>query len=1179
MGPAAHTLEPDRIRDLRNARGLSQADLAAQLGVSQVTVSRWENGHNRPTPSLAARLQEILATLHPPPGSPTPSTPPGDPRPTDFLASPEGVLLVAEAERLSHAHLYNPAFAIEASLVDPLPHQRIAVYEHLLPQDRLRFLLADDAGAGKTIMAGLYLREMLSRRRLRRILVVPPAGLIGNWRSELAKFFRLDFRIVRGSDAKDANPFAGAAGDRVIVSVDTLASPRVFARIAEAGVEPYDLVIFDEAHKLSANRRDDLSVTKTDRYRLAEALAGVRPADPEFRLPWSAAHLLLLTATPHMGKDVPYAFLWRLLEPDLVPTVEAFRGLPPEERRRHFLRRLKEEMVHADGSPLYTRRQPQTPRFSLETGPESEQEVYDRATQYLREAYNRAAVLNRQAARLVLGVYQRRLASSTWAFLCSLERHAAKLRETRERLRCGQLSERELREMVEKTQLAGDPFEATPDEEGDDDGTGFEGHERSERSLLETVLVTTLVDLETELAEVRTLADLARQVLAASRGVKFAQLLALLRDPEAAGEKLLVFTEHRDTLVWLERELSALGFLGRLATIHGGMDFREREAQVAQFRRPDGAQILLATDAAGEGINLQFCWRMVNWDIPWNPARLEQRMGRIHRYGQQRDVVIVNLVADGTREAKVLRTLVDKLDTIRTELSSEKVFDVLGRLLAGVDLPQLLAGALLDDGAAAEALERSLTADAVTAIERHERELFGDGGDVARELPRLREELSVEAHRRLLPGYLRAFLERTAPALGLAIEGDLDTHFALRGSGARLGPLWEALESYPPELRHRLSLRRPAPGEAAVFLHPEEPVFQALVSLVRARFGQAARQGAAFVDPEAEEPYLLHVAEVSWSSAPGDGAPPVETHLVALRHPRRREPGAFSLVPVERLLLLRGAARFPVEQAGFAAEAEEWSERAATFLDEALLDPHREELRARAARSAEERRGLVERGFVAREAELAQRRAHLRERAEAGHERARQELEQVRRLQRELAAERQATLDEHLAAPGRIEAGEVRWIARALVVPSADPEERARHDGEAERVAMAVVRAAEEARGARVHDVSTPPKARAAGLTDHPGFDLLARFPGGTDLAIEVKGRAGRGDVELKRNEWAAALNHGSGYQLVVVFDCASPTPVLYRIPDPFARLVAKETGALRIPMSEIVAHAEETPR
>ena len=425
----------DRVRQLRVRFSLTQARLAELMGMSFATVNRWENAQTRPS---ALALKQILRAerfgldgLRPdftePKAAVGPEPSPNAPPALDFTADPEAVRLVAEAERLTYGHLFNPAFATEVSLIDPLPHQRIAVYERMLGQNPLRFLLADDAGAGKTIMAGLYIREMLTRRLIRRILVVPPAGLVGNWERELRRLFSLHFRIVAGSEARTRNPFEGTDSDRLIVSLDTLTGERMFSRLQDAAVAPYDLVIFDEAHKLSANREPDFRISKTDRYMLAEALAGLSEGDPRWRLDWRAHHLLLLTATPHMGKDFPYYCLWRLLQPEALPTLEAFHAYPAEARSTHFARRTKEEMVYLDGSPLYPTRFSDTLSYDLTQGDISEQALYDRTTDYMRTYYNRARILNRSAARLAMSVFQRRLASSTFALLRSFERRIEKL--------------------------------------------------------------------------------------------------------------------------------------------------------------------------------------------------------------------------------------------------------------------------------------------------------------------------------------------------------------------------------------------------------------------------------------------------------------------------------------------------------------------------------------------------------------------------------------------------------------------------------------------------------------------------------------------------------------------------------------------------------------------------------
>ena len=281
----------------------------------------------------------------------------------------------------------------------------------MLKQDRRRFRLADDAGAGKTIMSGLYVREMLARRLMRRVLIVLPAGLVGNWRREMQTLVSLALKSGSGDGARTANPCVGDDSELVIVSVDTLADPRgrMGRRLGEDHVVPYDLVIFDEAHKLSADRNPDLTVRKTDRYRLAETLAGASVGG-ERHLAWTPRHLLLLTATPHMGKPYPYYALWRLLEPEILSTFDAFRAFPDKERQRHFIRRTKEEMVRFDGTRIYPKRESRTLSFDLSPG---EQELYDQTTAYMETCYNKARIFNRSAAQLAMTVFQRRLPSST----------------------------------------------------------------------------------------------------------------------------------------------------------------------------------------------------------------------------------------------------------------------------------------------------------------------------------------------------------------------------------------------------------------------------------------------------------------------------------------------------------------------------------------------------------------------------------------------------------------------------------------------------------------------------------------------------------------------------------------------------------------------------------------------
>ncbi|CEP69111.1 SNF2-related [Moorella glycerini] len=1200
---------PDRIRWLRAKLGLSQKRLAELLGVSFASVNRWENGQARPNrlawsqilrlgidgperlrkPPLtdtgagiqaagAFRVAEDKAAYWLSDELPEPHLP-GN---TDFTAPPEIVRLAVEVERLTYGHLFSPAFATETSLIDPLPHQRIAVYDHMLPQPRLRFLLADDAGAGKTIMAGLYIREMLTRRLIRRVLIVPPAGLVGNWQRELRTLFSLPFKIVTGTDSRSGNPFTGPGSDLVIVSVDTLCGAPTFARLGDPDVEPYDLAVFDEAHKLSADRNPDFTVRKTDRYRLAEAIAGAAD-DPDWMLPWRCHHLLLLTATPHMGKDFPYFCLWRLLEPEALATMDAFNAYPPEARRRHFIRRTKEEMVRFDGTPIYPKRESHT--LSYDLGP-AEQCLYDETTAYIRTYYNRARILNRAAARLAMSIFQRRLASSTYALLRSLERRLEKLDRLIEDIQSGQLTEEQLTAFQHKIEKTPDVFDRlTADEEEPQDGR--EQNEVAEDQLLTGGVATSLAELLAERLQVEDLLDLARQVLASGEEAKFEKLREVLQDERFREEKILIFTEHRDTLDFLVRRLEGLGYAGRIAFIHGGMDYQEREAQVEFFKKPvreGGANLMVATDAAGEGINLQFCWLMVNYDIPWNPARLEQRMGRIHRYKQMHDpVLIFNLVAGKTREGKVLKTLLEKLEHIRRELGSEKVFDVIGMQFEGVSLKELILQAVMEEREeeAVQQIEGRLAPEQFKARLEQREKLLGTGGDVALQLPEQRAKLECETLRRLLPGYVRRFIEKSAPLLHIGIDGDLEGYFSFKSlQPGALDPFWPVLESYDPARWERLTVYKPAEGEPAIFLHPGEPLFDRYCSLVRGRFTDLARKGGVFVDPYAQCPYFFHLALVRVVRRADPALPavygreePVEVRLVGLR---QDETGEIEECPVEHLMLLRGAEGIPPAAIPLVATVTAACAQAKNFLIERVAEPLAAARRQALEDTLAGREEFICRGYAYQEAELALKRARLAERVGAGDAAAKGELTKVKKQQRELADRKERSLAVLRREPELIVPGKIQFLAHALVVPSTDPEDRKRYDREIERIAVRMARGYEEERGFSVQDVSLPELALDAGLEAYPGFDLLSRHPAGEERAIEVKGRASIGDIELSENEWARACNLRHRYWLYVVYDCASAHPRLLRVQDPFGKMLARRKGGVVIGEQEIFAAAEK---
>ena len=850
-------------------------------------------------------------------------------------------------------------------------------------------------------------------------------------------------------------------------------------------------------------------------------------------------------------------------------------------------------MLHYNGQPLYSQRNCDTLSYNLSDGAGSEQELYDETTEYIRDYYNRAGVLNQSAARLTMGVFQRRLASSTYALMRSFERRIDKLDGLIENLQNGHLTEAQLANQQRQLGKLDDLFDTSTADETDDE------HEAYENNALEGSVAVSLAELIVEKLKVQELLKKSRKLLDAGEESKFEKLREVLRDLDYNDEKFIIFTEHRDTAEFLVRRLEGLGFTDQVALIHGRLDYQERERQVEFFRRSateGGANYLVATDAAGEGINLQFCWLMANYDIPWNPARLEQRMGRIHRYGQKHDpVVIVNLVAGGTREGRVLKTLLEKLEVIREQLQSDKVFDVVGRLFEGVSMTDYLRQALTDDAeAVARQLEGNLTENQILALEHKERVLYGEGGDVRQRLPQLNEETDQETYRQLLPGYVRRFVERAAPLLDLHIEGDPETTFSLVPNRPRAAdPLLSSLERYSEGIRELLTVYKPTSREDAVWMHPGEPVFDCLSDAILEQFGRAGRQGAVFTDPYATKAYLFHIARVSVEQrgkeettdlfddrTERENAPkPIESRLVGLR---QSSDGTLTELPVEHLLLLRGADGFAPSRVPLATLARGMVADALAFAREEIGERIAQLHRQGRFDNLPSRVESINRGFDFQAAELAAARARLNQRARDGDRDAAAELGVVKDRQRRLTTSRNRHLAELQAEPERVQVGEVEILVHALVVPVQDTEELERYDADVEAIAVRVATGYEANFGAEVMDVSKPELARRAGLADWPGFDLKSRHPTDADgfakeRAIEVKGRAGSGNIEMTENEWARACNLRDDYWLYVVFDCATPRPRLVRVRDPFAKLLvrSRELSAITITQRAALEAAE----
>ncbi len=1038
-----------------------------------------------------------------------------------------------QAWALGIAWEFDPCFGLSISRVDPLPHQLEAVYEHLLKLPSVRFLLADDAGAGKTIMAGLLIRELKLRGLVERVLVVCPANLAFQWQRELKEKFDEKFPVLRGGDVRDqfgVNQWLEQK--QVVASLDLAKRDDVLPGLRQAR---WDLVIVDEAHRLSA--RDETH--KSQRYRLGEILRD------------GADHVLLLTATPHKGDPQNFTLFLQLLDRDAYADVKSIREAMDRRRAPFYLRRTKEAMVYfperrADGSwaaePVFTRRIPRTVDFAIDG---AEFALYDAVTRFVRRQSARAAALGddsrARAVGFLMSLYQRRLASSARAMRRSLENRAKRLEDGLGRAR----------ELARKAP----PDLPDPEE--------LEEFEDAERERLEKILeaVTLAGDAEQvreEVGELRRLAGEAKAVEESGGEAKLGRLEAILRDEgffDRPDQRLLLFTEFKDTLDYLMERLRAWGF--RVGCIHGGMKPGGRDEpgtrlHAEQQFREGAIQLLVATEAAGEGINLQCCHILFNYDIPWNPNRLEQRMGRIHRYGQRRDCLIFNFVAANTVEGRVLQRLLDKLQEIRDALDDDAVFNVVGEVLPAAHAERVLrdyyAGRLgdadLEDRMLKDVDEGRFRAICRTALE----------GLATRKLnlEMLIERRARAQERRLAPEIIARFIGECAGSAGLALKplGGLPHTFEPGRTPVSLRnyerePDWrlpELAARYP-----RLSTDRDtAEKHNLEWVTPGHPLFEALRRRGLELGREAFARGACFHSLEHEAPARLDVYRARIVDGLGRT---LRERLFTVEStgdgpPRLREPDVFGdLSPAAPPERLPSAAALP--------EAFPWLNEHALvpFLDEARAERLAEVDRIAAhvelsltevlqridveiGRAQEDR----ENGVAGAEGRLAQ--------AETRHDEA---LARRERRRVEGAQQRAVTLQG------------VERLASALILPHperASPEvRRLRPNPDTEATAMRVAMAHEAAHGRRVYDVHEK----------NLGYDLTSLdLESGELRLIEVKGlAAATGSILLTPNERRVAEDRRDCYWLYVVTGCADDPTLQEPVKDP-ARFPWREVSKVQ---------------
>ena len=692
-----------------------------------------------------------------------------------LAGDPSRFKLATEAYRIRLAHLYDPLFAVSVSKIDPLPHQLEAVYEYMLPQPALRFMLADDPGAGKTIMAGLLLKELKLRGVLNRTLIVVPSPLRTQWQRELHEKFDEHFDVVERATLNAlGTDRTWNLAHQAIVSIDFVKQPDVLDGIAISDM--WDLIIVDEAHKMSAYRRGPTKIDRSQRHRLGEILSE------------RAERFLLMTATPHKGDTENFRLLLALIDSDLFANEQILQRAVARQENPIFLRRLKEDMLQFNGQPLFPPRYAITVRYKLQG---EELDLYKRVTHYVENNFNRALSDENRNVTFALIVLQRRLASSVRAVQRSLENRRQRLIS----LRADALQDPDVLERMRKERF----------EIADDEDMTEEKRWELEQNALRFTVAQNIDELNNEIQQLEELIELAKQIESRQPERKLRELKGVIRklDVEQPGEKLLIFTEAKDTLDYLVENLNE--WQVSTITIHGGMKPEERVAAEDIFRS-DKAQVMVATEAAGEGINLQFCHLMVNYDIPWNPTRLEQRLGRIHRYGQDREVFMYNLVAINTREGRVLEAVFNKLEQMRKEMGSDRVYDVIGERLTNARLEQMIRDHVVNRRMFDEilaSLESSLPENDSRALEAASLSSLATRHINVAAMAKLRQKAKEN---RLSPAYIRAFFR---DALDSHFPGRIDQradgHWRVRYVPPALRDLPVALRSDMRNLRTVIS--------------------------------------------------------------------------------------------------------------------------------------------------------------------------------------------------------------------------------------------------------------------------------------------------------------------------------------------------------------------------------------
>ena len=1058
--------------------------------------------------------------------------------PWSFEAPADDFKLALEAFRIELGSAFDPMMAIHSSNVIPLPHQISAVYEKMLPQEPLRYVLADDPGAGKTIMAGLLIKELLMRADARRVLVVSPGSLTEQWQSELSEKFTIDFRIFSKEaqeQSSSGNFFADE--DLVVARVDMLSRNEEYRNKLEQ-VE-WDLVIVDEAHKMSAHWFGK-KLQKSLRYELGELLGR------------HTRHLLLMTATPHNGKDDDFQLWLQLLDGDRFYGIAHSKGGKVAIDDTIMRRMVKEQLLKFDGTPLFPKRVAYSAPFHL-SFPEAA--LYKHVTDYVIDGMNKAEQkLNPKMKTCVgfaLTMLQRRLASSPEAIFRSLSRRLERLEAKLADVKAGKKIGPDIPDM----------------EDFDEDDYTEEELEKIATKILDSqTAALSPKELQEEIDVLKGLVAEAEEILRSGNDCKWDCLSELLQDtPEMKGpsgnrRKLIIFTEHRDTLNYLAKRISGLLCSEEaVKTIHGGTNRDTRREVQEEFNNNPAVSVLIATDAAGEGVNLhKNCNLMINYDLPWNPNRLEQRFGRIHRIGQQLPCTLWNMISVDTREGQVFQRLLDKLEQEAKTLGGQ-VFEILGNALDAASLKELLLRAIKYENSeeAKNWMKQKIDSDLDT---EKLKKLLAEQSNFQQTLSpemvyRIKDEKDRAEARKLQPCFVRSFFQGGLQSLGGEMRSCGNGRWrvphvpaAIRDKAKSINSRRPVASKYDYVCFDKESIR-PAPNAPeAAFLHPGHPFVAAVTKLVGEAKGKCLKSGTVMVDPadEGTDPALLFL--IDHTVAVGAARKTLSRRLQFVRLSANGEASYAGWAPhldlkVPDAKALEVAAKLK-QQPWLTGDLEK---KAADYATEHVVKAHYEEVRKRQGESLDKllagvqssltkAMGFYQRKYVGFLKESKQPEASKAALASA---------EQMRRKVDELKSRLNSRLAEIADARNVVSLaptvlGGILVIPQGLVekecgghgVPALPVDAAARK--RIELLAMNAVMETEKALGNTVVDVSA----------DKCGWDITSRYPAPTskdepiraDRHIEVKGRVkGATDVIMTCNEISYAVNQGDKFILALV--------------------------------------------